>query len=271
MGVAITSIFENLTTGGLELNIYVIDSNIGEQNKIKLKELEERYNFTITYLYLEKEKLPSFYISYHITEESYYRIFIANLLPNINRVIYLDCDLIVKGDIRELFFTDIGNNIVGAVEECDYFEQKNYFNAGVLLLNLKQWRKENITNKSIEVINEKKEDLKYHDQDVLNIVLKNKVEFLDLKWNLTTLNYFKYHKEVNGPGIFHFTSAYKPWNNFYPYKTPFKREYFKYLALTLWKDYKIPNKIELKKVLYFYLKKILFLFLPNTIIKIIKK
>src|ERR1035437_11114936 len=140
MGVAICSIFENKKDGYI-IDVYVFDGGIKEDNKIKLRFLEEKYSFKIIYIKIDVTLFNDFYINKHISHAAYFRSMITELLLSIDKVLYLDCDLIVKGDISSLFEINIMDYYFAAVE--DYFAEntrhtelnmpKNakYFNSGV--------------------------------------------------------------------------------------------------------------------------------------------
>lgn len=118
----------------------------------------------------------------HLTVETYYRLFISDILPSdIDKVLWLDCDIIVAGDLKELWNEGISDSAVGVVPDFEnnnvrvmnrlkYDAAYGYFNAGVLLINLKYWRRENIIPIFTNYISDHYENLYYHDQDVLNYV-----------------------------------------------------------------------------------------------------
>jgi lipopolysaccharide biosynthesis glycosyltransferase len=199
-------------------------------------------------------------IAEHLTVESLYRLDLARILPNtIERVVYLDSDLIVLGDIRELNEIDISNYYVAAVEEIDYFlsenlsleTPRNYFNAGVMILNLKIWRENNFRETLINYAKTTSKMLYCLDQDILNGVLRGNWLRLPPEWNITrsyfdssdiymkfyTKRYFSSIKE--NPKIIHYTTQSKPWHYFD--KHPYKEKYFYYLDLINYKYKKYPE------------------------------
>ena len=167
----------------------------------------------------------------HVTEETYYRMFIPDILSDFNKCLYLDSDLIVTNDIVKLFDINLGNNYIAAARNfvnnsVPYIESLNldpdkYFNAGVLVLNLTKWRQLSLRKQCIDLI---KSGYKYlfNDQDILNIVCKNNVLFIPITWNymwqfefdgkLKEKDKILYKQAENKFSIIHYSSHRKPWN-----------------------------------------------------------
>ena len=185
----------------------------------------------------------------HINQETYYRLFISEIFPQYDKILYLDVDTIVCEDLTSLYNTNIDNLYVGAVSVYksffknifilknkktimkDYLKSKlnilnnSYFNAGVLLLNLAEMRKDNFQEKALSFLF-KKYPLVYMDQDILNSVCKDKVKFLDRRYNV----YYRHFLHNKPTTILHFAGEQKPWN-FYKLNEGFEL-YWKYFKLT---------------------------------------
>lgn len=186
----------------------------------------------------------------YISTETYFRFFIPEIFKDYSKILYLDADILVLQDLKELYDTDIQNYYAGVVQDTvlevfiadeniktrtkperiytEYFKEKlhkkenSYFNAGVLLLNLDKIREDNIVEKLWQFTAEES-PLEFQDQDVLNAVLEGNVKFVDYKWNtLKDLNWFatqvrdkkkrKYLLSTyKHPGIFHYVGGNKPW------------------------------------------------------------
>ncbi|MDY4281564.1 MAG: glycosyltransferase family 8 protein [[Pasteurella] mairii] len=166
----------------------------------------------------------------HITDATFYRYFVQ-YIPE-DRLLYLDSDIVINGNLLDMYYADFKGNLAMAVEDMfikntvysykEFPSMKPYFNAGVLLINNAQWRKENIAEKLVD-ITWKYSGLLYADQDVLNIVLKNRWCVLSKIYNYQTgvrysgLDFKKVQQieALNGikPIIIHYTSKYKPWIN----------------------------------------------------------
>lgn len=197
----------------------------------------------------------------YITKATYYRLFFTDLFDDsIHRLLYLDGDMIITGSLRELWETDLDGYAVGAVTDMSegihdyhrlgYPASLGYFNAGMLLVNLDYWREHHVKDLFLDVINHHPERIKYHDQDVLNIVFCRAKKMLPFKYNFQDgfmykaermeMNAQKYAGEIKDAiahhAIIHYTSTAKPWHK--ECLNPFKAEWWKVLAKTSWVGYK---------------------------------
>ncbi|TXC92799.1 glycosyltransferase family 8 protein [Metabacillus litoralis] len=239
LGVMLTSLFMNQDQTE-HINIYIIDGNLSESNKLKLQLIVERFNSSIHFLEIDDEVFHSFNERKRISKQAYYRILIPNLLStDINKALYLDCDLIVTKDLTALWETNIEDYHLAAVESTiskkliKYISLptgSGYFNSGVLLLNLEKWREDNTSEKIIRYKEKHPDQKRFMDQDALNAVLYDKWLKLHYKWNYTTghWNRRKIYPQKDAV-IIHFTTRKKPWNS----EHPFKNEYYKYLRSSL--------------------------------------
>lgn len=185
----------------------------------------------------------------------YYRLFASELLPkDIDRVLYLDCDIIVDGDVSNMYFsdldgfsalvcTDIMSVQSGSPKRLGYDERHGYFNSGMMLINISYWREHDILRRSIKFIKENSERLIYYDQDVLNYVLHDSKKFIGIEYNFVSPYIMKsvfndldqeIHQKVLtcSPKIIHYTYM-KPWTIF-AYKFPLTRVWEKYCKVSLW-------------------------------------
>ena len=259
LGVTLCSIFENKSNNS-DLNIFVIDGGISNKNIAKLQILEKKYSFKIKYIHLQNNDYKDLLISRHITQATYYRILIPNIVEQkISKILYLDCDLVVLGDLKELYEIDINNFLTAATEEHVSGEIKlklgirieaPYFNAGVLLINTEKWRNVSVTDKTLRFIREKPEKITFWDQDALNANIKDGCRIIDKKYNLTTLEIERMSSEdltrMTTPLIVHYSSSIKPWkfNGYHP----FNDNYFYYLKKTPWNN-KLYNNWYMRLIL----------------------
>lgn len=200
----------------------------------------------------EKLNLRDYY-----TASIYFRLFIPSLFPQYHKAIYLDADIVVNGDIAELYATNLGNRLVGAVPDDivaghrdfrNYSDQglgipyQQYFNSGVMLMNLDQFRIQEIERKFVYLLNTYHFDTICPDQDYLNILCRNRVLYLDKGWDKMSVN-----DEYNGtPNLIHYNMFYKPWQYknicyqefFWEYaqKTPYYNDIRKMQSEFGWKD-----------------------------------
>lgn len=132
----------------------------------------------------------------------------SKLLPRVNKVLQLDVDTIIADDLTELWNTDMGDNWIAACDEkLGRYKPygRKYYNAGVLLLNLKQIRKDHADDRLVELLNTKR--LQYIDQDAWNIIGQDKTVELDVRWNEC------FATGITGnPGIVHYASYRQWWN-----------------------------------------------------------
>ena len=243
--VTITSLLENNKNKNYLLKINILDGGINDVNKEKINTVCSYYNTIPIYYKINQEVFKNFPEIGHLKLPTYYRLIIPEIFPQeVNKIIYLDSDIIINGDIVELFKQDIENYVIGAVKDIlekeilDYWKKEkinSYFNAGILLINLKEWRLNNITEKCFLFINENKERLRCADQDALNIVCTNKWKSINEKFNLQ-IN--KNQKEVKNlePIILHYVGKLKPWD--FMYNNFYSKYYWTYLKQTPYKDYR---------------------------------
>ncbi len=223
LDVAISSLIDNASKE-YRYRIVVLNTGLESENVNKIK-LNEREGFKIDFIDISDnlKKIMSYFKNvYHFSIVTYYRLFIASLFPDYEKIIYLDCDLVVLGDISTLYNTSIGECIVGAVpdqhvqstrEFRDYakiaidVDPDDYFNAGVLLINLKEFRNNKIEEKFVDLITKYDFDLLDPDQAYLNYLCKDKVYRLSNGWNKEPLT-FACEGDKN---IVHYALYKKPW------------------------------------------------------------
>ena len=234
-GVMLTSFLENHKAFHTEVYI-VVKKRLKEEKR--LKRLEERYDVKVNIVEFPFSDITSYFPigNQHWTIEMYYRLFAPELLPkDIDRVLYLDCDIIVDGDVSKMYFseikdisaivtTDFMSIQAGNPKRLGYDERHGYFNSGMMLINISYWREHDILQRSINYIKENSEILFLYDQDVLNYVLHDSKKFIGIEYNFLTLYIIKGdYKNLNFetqqevltccPKIIHYTQM-KPWTIF---------------------------------------------------------
>lgn len=244
--VAITSLFEN--NRDCNCNVYVVSPGMSESSIDKFRKLSMAYSQPITILNIHEELLYGLVERGRFPLAMYYRFLLPKLLPEVKKVLYLDCDILVRDSLQELFNTDIESYACAAVmdQQCDDVTTINrlqidsiYFNSGVLLMNLEEWRKWNYTHLLCEFIRNNPAICIYPDQDALNVVLGGKVKYIEPCWNVQELwltSYDKIHfhysryaqlqNALSQPKIIHFCVGDKPW--FIECKNPYEKEYQTY-------------------------------------------
>ncbi len=257
LAVMLCSLLENTNKRHL-IQVNIIDGGIAKHNKELIYNFfKKNYKVDVSYLNIDNKIYKQFPVSHHFTHTIYYRISIPSLFDNlVDKAIYLDSDMIIKDDITKLWEINISNYLLAAIEALSFKERyadlqmpekSLYFCSGVLVINLQQWRKHNISDKVISFIQNNKDKLICWDQDSLNSVTCNNWLPLSLEWNqqhyFFQKRFYKKYLErkdfieaINNPAIIHYTSSYKPWD--YINNHPYKQEYYNYLSLTPWKNFK---------------------------------
>ena len=270
LAITIQSIIVNVSDTN-RYEIIVFDGGISEEDKQKIAEMiYEIKNVQLRFFLVENKvegvDFSQLKITQYITRVTYFRLFIPQILLEYSKCIYLDCDLVVNCDVAELYKQDLNNCLLAATQDygvhegikkgdpdCSaYFKtlqlspSEKYFNAGVLIMDLDEMRKQNIKEQLLNKLEEIKNP-RYWDQSILNAVFKGKVKFLDYSYNFQWYfgedDKFSFPKELqpffDHPKIVHYISSFKPWvckrNNLASYfwkyakQTPFyetiKREY----------------------------------------------
>lgn len=224
LAVALSSLTENASPN-FDYKVYVLIDKLSEENRLKLKR-EERKNLSIEFVDV-KAKLDSvgrlLHLRDYYTQTTYYRFFIPDLFPQYKRGIYLDCDILVLSDISRLHTMDLGTNLLGAVTDevitrievfGNYAEKvlgvprHEYFNAGILVMNLEEMRKCDIENKFVDMIGKIRFSVA-QDQDYLNVLCHGRIKYLPLGWNKTAFPDAIRNSELH---IIHFKINWKPWH-----------------------------------------------------------
>lgn len=209
-----------------DYKFYVLTTNLAQKYQDDLKAVVGD-SATIEFVSLKNEldKLQGmFHLRDYYSKETYYRFFIPDLFPQYEKVLYLDCDTIILGDIAELYNTDISDYYVAAAPEevmatikvfGDYVEKalgvpvEEYFNAGILLINTKKFRKNQIAEKFVDLLKHFTFRVT-QDEDYLNVLCKGHSKILDLGWNKTA--YKNPDFDDKNLKIIHYKINWKPWH-----------------------------------------------------------
>ena len=225
--LTMNSILKNNTSNS-QYNFYVVEDNLSDKNKNLMEKYIKKQNQNIEFINIDTKKIANgenlFKYLTRITPIGMARIMIPNLLPkDLKKVLYLDADLLVTTDIKPLYDTNLEDKTVGMIlnfvkhnkaEGIHKFDE--YYNSGVILIDIDKWRKNNISQKLLDYIQQNKKYFSYSgtvdgfvflypDQDLLNIVLENKIKKLPDKWNVQNPRQFE------GNGIMHYAGPNKPW------------------------------------------------------------
>lgn len=208
-------------------SIKILYTSISEENKKKISKYN-RENINIEFVdlnYYINEVKDKLYTRDYYTKTTYFRLFIPNLYPQYDKVIYLDSDTVILGDISELYNIDIKGKLLAAAPDDavqsvkqfqDYVERvvgtssyKNYFNAGMLLMNLDEMRRFDFQSKFMYLLGTMKFTVA-QDQDYLNRLCKGRVKIISGVWNRMPIP----NENIDDEDIkiVHFNLAYKPWH-----------------------------------------------------------
>ena len=243
---SITSIFENNKDD--ECCITVLTSGLSSSAINKFAQLAKYYNREICVKIISNSFFEGMITLKRYPLSMYFRFLLPKVLNDAERVLYLDCDTIIRGSLRKLYQTNLYKKACAVVvdQQCDDVLIINrlrisspYFNSGVLLLNLDYWRKNDISNCLISYIHNNSNTCIYPDQDALNVILEGKVTYLPYKYNYqemwatmrlqTRIHYSKWSKIEEAslnPIIVHYCVDVKPW--FIECKNPYRDEFLCY-------------------------------------------
>lgn len=267
LSVAIASILYNSNKDD-SFEFFVMDDNISEQNKQKIIDLKKKKTFDIEFISVNKDLFkdcPQSEFCPQITIQTYFRYIIPKLKPNFDKVLYLDCDILVRSSLREFWDTELEDKYCAAVQGLNdsYVFKQNAsrlgldvtFNAGVMLINNKKWVEENVCEKlfkNTSILHEQG-NLKLQDQDALNYTFQQNVKWVSPRYNYqqTYKDFFSreiysqkdFSEASKNPCIVYYNGNTKPWkgeSSFY---------FNEYLNMLLEAGYE-DEYIKFKKELY---------------------
>ena len=225
LDIAIRSLISNASRD-YNYHIVVLNTGLDKSKTDKILQLQDdnfRIEFEdISYAIKDIEhKLPN---EQHFGLATWYRLFIQSLFPQYDKILYLDCDIVVLGDISQLYHTDLeGNYIAGVIENWilhspifSYYtskavgiESKEYINAGIMVIDLAKFRENQIEEKFVELINKYNFSVIDPDQSYINYLCRGNIKYLPFEWNRTPLE----NVECDNPKIVHYALGFKPWHN----------------------------------------------------------
>ena len=268
---------------GRHLHVVLFDGGIEESSLNGIRESLIDFPISIDILRPDLSQVSDLMTSHHITHTAYLRLMAARLLPDsIDKVIYLDSDVLVLDDLTKMWDMDLADNYCLAATDiaCPFIDARevtdpelqaskpyfaaispvanwkalgidgaaNYFNSGVMVLNLKKWRLENVEQKLFECLRKNSKFVWCWDQYALNVVFAGKWGRLPLRWNQGA-HVFEYPSEQqipvdrdsfasmrDRPAIIHYTTEWKPWD----FETfhPLRETFFNELDQTAWQGWR---------------------------------
>ncbi len=223
--VSIASMIENASPK-YNYHIHILHTDIAPATMERVNRLQTE-NFKITfddvtdYLKSISDKLP---LRDYYSKTTYYRLFIAEMFPDLDKAIYIDSDTVVQGDISEFYNHRLGKSYVGACleqamvqndvfgtycEKCVGVDRNEFFNAGVLLINCKQFRDNEVLDQFAMLLHTYN-FVVTQDEDYLNVICKGKTKFIDQRWNTEVFGEIPYPAEE--AKVIHYIMVSKPWH-----------------------------------------------------------
>lgn len=279
---AISSILRNANKTD-KLFFHILDKNISQKHKRKIENLKDIKDFGIEYIEVDNNlfaECPLTKECSHIPIQTYYRYLIPQLRPDLDKVLYLDCDILIVSSLKSLWRIDLKDTYCGVVEEM--YEKtksdamrlgvKSYFNAGVLLINNRKWVEEKVDIQLFENTKKlyKTNNLIWQDQDVLNKTFEDNVTWLNPKYNLqqhchNNYTYTQYSSEditeaQKDTVIVHYNTDAKPWSKGYKcsfrkkeyidemLKNKYYKEYFLYIVKNILKNGILKNIFSISNI-----------------------
>ena len=266
--VTMVSLMKNCSRN---IHFYIIDSEPSgiTESRSKIVKLVEMYGAKISFRTIDLSVFKGFPVWKPMQDSPnkyvpYYRLCLADLLPEIERIIYLDTDIVVQGDIAKLYDLEFAKDqFIAGVNDMDSEELKEkistsaYINSGVILFDLATIRriKLNVVEESIKILQNFRERISLNiDQDLINIIFNDHIRLLDISWNAQSVGTprgFKlgYDDKSIEKNIIHFIASHKPW--MFSCKSGYQHLYFRYLSYTPW-------KLKCIKYLFIKIKKFIF-------------
>ena len=281
-GISLLSVLENNKDTD-QINVYFIDNEISDENKNRIQKICDDYSRNLKFVSFPEQLLNVDINTYRWSMSTFARLFEAEVLPDVDKVIHIDCDTIITGSLKEVWDIDMSNAIVAGALDCvgDRYKpnlglkvEETYFNAGFLLFNLARIREKNYVEKFYEYIKEHSDFIRYMDQGVLNSCVpeNEKVKF-SLKYNSYSMIHFFKYKQIrrirrisasgfpedeyneakSNPVVVHYTGCFmdgvRPWIEGDIH--PLRHLFLEYKAISPWKDESLlpDNRSGLKKAI----------------------
>jgi len=218
MATAIVSALHNKNTDVYYVFYLLLAGEIGDDLREKLKKCTLGFEESCQINFIDlKDKFNNINLGNYITYAAYFRIMLPSLLPDLEKIIYIDTDTLIRQDLRELWNFDIGENYIAAVpnyyggvaqrKKCwrvGFLTTDFYINSGVMLMNLKEWRASGIEQKCLAKIGDRNLcKIEKGDQVILNFVCYPKIAFLPCKWNVAESKMRSYNGYIRRCDIFY--------------------------------------------------------------------
>jgi lipopolysaccharide biosynthesis glycosyltransferase len=253
LAVMMHSVSQSLSDAHANFNI--LTAGLSSESLCRLEQTLGGLEVNFTEIRVDPSRLEGLKVTGHISVETYFRLLAPEYLPDLDRVLYLDVDIVVRHSVLELYREQFDGMHLLAVPHASkrsgFFSSergvpsyaalgipgdRRTFNAGVMLLNLVAWRRTNTTESIVQYLRAFRETVLWWDQDGLNAVLYDKWLPLNAKWNVMTSHFADFRTAADSlldeatfeairqdPAIIHYSSVPKPWSG--SYRGPFQKQW----------------------------------------------
>lgn len=179
-------------------NFHIMTNDLSTTNKKQFEQLAQLYSVNIYIYEINIDTLAKLPTQTHLPIATYFRFILPLILDNVDKLFYIDADIICLQNADDLFNINLNNNIIGAVPDLPWMNKKRnktlnlqnhiYFNAGMLIINIDKWNNFNTFAKVLQAIQNEPQKFRYLDQDALNLILTKHIQYLDTKFNCIDIN-----------------------------------------------------------------------------------
>lgn len=225
-----------------DYTFFIVYDELSKKNIAKLKELKKIKPFETEFIKVDYNEFKNIAGSNNTNISIFFRLKLF-MLENVDKILYLDSDIVVREDIRSLYETDISDFYLGGAKDIIWKSVKAkfrlspasiYINTGMILINVEKTREVDM-EAEIEDFMSQFRSYQYSDQDIINYIFQEQIRDIDIKYNFCYpyVNEYEpdyYNETAKNPIVVHYITANKPWT---PGSLCFmKSEYFKYLYMT---------------------------------------
>lgn len=269
-GIMLTSLFE--TNPEERFVVYILSTGLEPENVSSFNALQQKYKAVFRFVHIDETLLHGCSIREGdtISVATYFRLLAPGFIPeDVEKVLYLDVDIIVNGPVRPFWETDLEGYAFAAVMDESFYQEDlyrrldfprsyGYVNAGVLLMNLAYWRENGCVKRCMDFVRENQQSLYFYDQDALNKILHAEKKLVSVRYNfqhgfLLWWQYGYYEGALKedidasafNPVVIHFDGRSKPWHkdSHHPYTSYFLH----YKSISLWKDVPLVGEYTVKE------------------------
>ncbi|MEQ9900999.1 glycosyltransferase [Pectobacterium punjabense] len=235
-GISVASILIN---NNINFTFHIFSDDFDDEFIKKIDILAEKFKTKIVLYKINSEMLKTLPCTDIWSHAMYFRLLaFSHLSDKISSLLYLDADVMCKGSLAQLITLNTAPHVAAVIRDLPETQKKSasrlniaalegeYFNSGVLFVNLKIWNELDLTKKALEKLRTGDESIQYPDQDVMNILLHNNVSFLPREYNtiysikneLSDPSHQKYKESIKDDTILiHYTGVTKPWHKWANY------------------------------------------------------